>query len=108
MLRGRKYMATAITVSELKKRVDDGEDVCVIDVRREVDYEKMPVAIAGAKWQDPEKVGDWCLTLPIEQEVVVYCVKGGSVSQSVADVIEKHHSNIRFLEGGILKWQDEH
>jgi rhodanese-related sulfurtransferase len=68
----------------------------------------MPVTIAEAPWENPENVEDWSLSLPVDQEVVVYCVKGGSVSRSVADVIAKHHSNIRFLEGGILKWQDGH
>ena len=101
-------MATSITALELKNRIADGYDVCVFDVRRKVDYEKMPEMIAGATWQNPEKVEEWCVNLPVDQEVVVYCVKGGSVSQTVADVIEKHHSNIRFLEGGILKWQDGH
>jgi len=101
-------MAASITVAELKNTITKGAKICVIDVRRQADYEKMPVLIAGATWKNPENVEDWCLTLPVDQEVVVYCVKGGSVSQSVAGVIEKLHSNIRFLEGGILKWQDGH
>ncbi|MCP4338230.1 MAG: hypothetical protein GY799_04935 [Desulfobulbaceae bacterium] len=41
-----------------------------------------------------------------DQEVIVYCVKGGSVSQSVADALGKNHPGVHFLEGGILKWQD--
>jgi len=99
-------MAASVTVADLRNRIAGGEKICVIDVRRQADYEKMPVAIAGAKWENPENVENWRTALPHDQDIVVYCVKGGSVSQSVADAIEKNHPNVRFLEGGILKWQD--
>jgi rhodanese-related sulfurtransferase len=99
-------MATSITVLELKNKIDEGINACVIDVRRQADYEKSPEMIAGASWKDPEKVEEWGAKLPPEQKVIVYCVKGGSVSQSVADALEKRQPGVRFLEGGILKWQD--
>lgn len=99
-------MATAITISELRSRIDEGTKPCVIDVRRKADYEKSPEMIAEARWKDPEKVAEWGAKLPPGQEVIVYCVKGGPVSQSVADALEENHPGARFLEGGILKWQD--
>ena len=43
---------------------------------------------------------------PKDQELVVYCVKGGSVSQSVADALQESHPGAKFLEGGILGWPD--
>ena len=99
-------MSTAITSAQLKDTLTANNDVCVIDVRRKADFEKSPETIAGAVWHDPEKVEEWSKTLPSNQELVVYCVKGGSVSQSVADTLQKSHPNVRFLEGGILGWQD--
>ena len=99
-------MSTAITSVQLKDTLTANNDVCVIDVRRKADFEKSPDTIVGAVWHDPEKVEEWSKTLPSNQELVVYCVKGGSVSQSVADMLQKSHPNVRFLEGGILGWQD--
>lgn len=99
-------MAASITVSELKNRVTDGKNVCVIDVRRRTDFEKSPEMIAGASWQDPEKVEEWITAVPRDQDLVVYCVKGGSVSQSVADTLQKSHPHVQFLQGGILGWQE--
>jgi rhodanese-related sulfurtransferase len=99
-------MTTAITSTDLKDSLTANNDICVIDVRRKADFEKSPVTIAGAVWHDPEKVEEWSKTLPGNQEVVVYCVKGGSVSQSVAGSLQKSHPNVRFLEGGILGWPD--
>lgn len=99
-------MATAITVSALTNRIDEGTKACIIDVRRKADYDRAPEMITGASWKDPEKVEEWGANLPPGQEVIVYCVKGGSVSQSVADALGKSQPGVRFLEGGILKWQD--
>jgi rhodanese-related sulfurtransferase len=99
-------MTTAITSVELKDTLTANNDVCVIDVRRKADFEQSPETIAGAVWQDPEEVEEWSKTLPKDQEVVVYCVRGGSVSQSVANSLQKSHPRVRFLQGGILGWQD--
>ncbi len=100
-------MATSITVAELKKAIAVSPNVCVIDVRRKADYEKSPEMIEGATWNDPETVEEWSSKIPHDKNVIVYCVKGGSVSQSVAGLLEKSHPDVRFLEGGILHWQDE-
>jgi rhodanese-related sulfurtransferase len=100
-------MATSITVAELKTRVVEEANIYVLDVRRKTDYEKMPEMIPGAVWYDPENVEVWSRELLQNQDVVVYCVKGGIVSQSVAEALEKSHPGVRFLNGGILKWREE-
>ena len=57
----------------------------LIDVRRASDRrESDPSAIPGAEWKDPEKVAEWGKDLG-SRDVVVYCVRGGSVSRSVQE-----------------------
>ena len=99
-------MSTPIAATDLKDKLTRNK-VCLIDVRRKSDYEKSPETIEGATWHDPEHVEEWAKTLPKDQELVVYCVKGGSVSQSVADSLQTSHPGVRYLAGGILGWQDE-
>ena len=99
-------MTTPITSKELKDTLAQKNDIRVIDVRRTADFERSPATIAGAVWQDPEKIAEWSKTLPKDQELVVYCVKGGSVSQGVATALQKSHPTVRFLEGGILGWEE--
>jgi len=99
-------MTAAITSTELKDTLAKKNDIRVIDVRRKADFERSPEMIAGAVWQDPEKVAEWSKTLPKDQELVVYCVKGGSVSQGVATALQESHPAVRFLEGGILGWEE--
>ena len=97
-------MSTSMSPTELQEKLTEKAKVCVLDVRKKADYEKSPEMIEGATWHDPEKVAEWRETLPKDQELVVYCVKGGSVSQSVADALQESHPGVKFLEGGILGW----
>jgi rhodanese-related sulfurtransferase len=99
-------MSTLITVKELKSKLSQRK-VCLLDVRRKADFEKSPATLEGAVWHDPENVAEWGKTLPKDQDLVVYCVKGGSVSQSIADALQENHPEVRFLEGGILGWPEE-
>lgn len=100
-------MTSSITATELKDTLAEQKKVCVLDVRRKADFDRAPETIAGAVWLDPEKVEEWRATLPEDQKLVVYCVKGGSVSQSVASALQENHPGVRFLEGGILGWQEQ-
>jgi rhodanese-related sulfurtransferase len=100
-------MSMSIASSELMKKMAGKEEICLIDVRRKADFEKSPATIAGAVWKDPEKVAEWSQALPKDRDVVVYCVKGGSVSQSVANALRETHPAARFLEGGILGWEEK-
>lgn len=100
-------MTTSITPAELKDALTQRKKVRVLDVRRKADFDRSPETIPGADWHDPEKVEEWRGTMPKDQDLVVYCVKGGTVSQSVAAALQESHPGVRFLAGGILGWQDE-
>jgi len=99
-------MAHPITAGELKNLLASDRNLAVFDVRRKSDYEAAPQTIGSAVWIDPEKADEWKDEIPRDRPVVVYCVKGGSVSQSVADRLQQSHPNVRFLEGGIKAWAE--
>jgi rhodanese-related sulfurtransferase len=99
-------MTNSINPQELRKRLTGVEAPSLIDVRRKTDYEADPKKIVGAIWRDPEKIEDWVKDLPSDASAVVYCVKGGSVSQSVADRLQKEGLNAVFLEGGLKAWTE--
>jgi len=48
----------------------------------------------------------WFNEIPKDREVIVYCVKGGSVSQSVTEILQQKQCNVRFIEGGIKAWNE--
>lgn len=98
-------MNRTISPQELKTRLSDG-DVVVVDVRRDADYDADPHALPGAVRGRPEEVAQWSASLPPDQEVVVYCVRGGSVSNAVIDHLRASGLSARFIEGGIEAWKN--
>ncbi len=77
------------------------DDALVLDVRREADFAASNETIPGAFWKNPEKIDAWITALPKTQDVVIYCVRGGSVSNSVVDRLQAEGIKARFIEGGI-------
>lgn len=77
----------------------------LIDVRRVADREASIEQIPGASWHDPEKLADWVDSLPKDEEIVLYCVRGGSVSNGVVDALRTRGLKACFIEGGIDGWK---
>ncbi|TFG43332.1 MAG: sulfurtransferase [Syntrophobacterales bacterium] len=98
-------MSPTLSPSELKKLLDS-KSVTLVDVRRKADYEAEPNLIPSAAWCDPEHVESWGRELPKDRPVVVYCVKGGSVSQSITATLTGKQVDARFVEGGLKAWKE--
>ncbi len=84
----------------------DPDATLVFDVRREADYAASGEIIPGAMWKNPDKIDAWIGAIPRTLDVVIYCVRGGSVSNSVVDRL--HAEGVvkaRFIEGGIEAWK---
>lgn len=77
------------------------DQATVLDVRRRADIDASNEAIPGASWKDPEQIDQWIGALPKNNDVVIYCVRGGGVSNSVVDRLHVEGVNARFIEGGI-------
>lgn len=99
-------MAYSIDIKELKNLLAIGESMILLDVRRKTDYEATPQKIPSAVWRDPKKIDGWLKHLPLGNRTVVYCAKGGSVSQSVSDRLQQEGFDAVFLEGDLKKWID--
>jgi len=98
-------MSPTLSPNELKKLLDS-KSVTLVDVRRKADYEAEANLIPGAAWCDPEQVESWSRELPKDRPVVVYCVKGGSVSQSITATLTGKQVDARFVEGGLKAWKE--
>jgi rhodanese-related sulfurtransferase len=79
----------------------DPDTTLVFDVRREADYAASGETIPGAMWKNPDKIDAWIGALPLTQDVVIYCVRGGSVSNAVVDRLQAAGVKARFIEGGL-------
>mgnify|MGYP001764691290 CR=1 FL=1 len=94
-------MEKTITTTELTGILQAGDPVTLLDVRRKDDFDKAPQTFASAQWKNPAEIDQWLPTLPADQEVIVYCVRGGSVSQSVQQRLSEHGIKARYVSGGL-------
>jgi rhodanese-related sulfurtransferase len=95
----RAYKAlTARTLSPAEVKPDAQ---FILDVRREADHAASTEALPNALWKNPEKIDLWINAIPRTQDVVIYCVRGGGVSNSVVDQLRAAGVKARFIEGGI-------
>jgi rhodanese-related sulfurtransferase len=98
-------MNRTIAPQALKKQLAENRDVIVLDVRRSADYEADEEMIPGAVRRNPEQVDHWVQEIPKNKDVVVYCIRGGSVSNSVVDKLLATGVSARYIEGGWEAWK---
>ncbi len=98
-------MKRTIHPKELKELLARKNPVLLIDVRNKTDLESFHYAIPGAEWRNPETVDEWSEKLPGGKEVVIYCARGGSVSNKVLDHLRSKKIDARYIEGGIAAWK---
>lgn len=90
---------------ELQTRLARGEDLQLIDVREQFEWDI--VRIPGARLVPLATIPEVAETLDREREVVVYC-KGGSRSRAAAShLADAGFRRVANLSGGVLRWRDD-
>jgi sulfur-carrier protein adenylyltransferase/sulfurtransferase len=93
-----------ITVQELKRRIDAGEDVQLIDVREPYEFQ---IAQIGGKLIPQNDVPQRLAEIDRNREVIVHC-RSGARSQRIAEfLVQSGYLKVANLAGGILAWSDE-
>jgi adenylyltransferase/sulfurtransferase len=95
-----------ITVSELKKRLDAGDDIQLIDVRQqdEFDYARIDGAKLIPLGEIPGRMGE----IDPTRETVVHCKMGGRSARAI-EYMERagFEGKLSNLVGGITAWSNE-
>lgn len=94
-----------IDAPRLKGLLAKGE-ITLLDVRRRADHEAASDIIPGAIWRDPEQVEQWAAEVA-DAQTVIYCARGGSVSQSVSNTLREKGVAVSYLDGGLKAWADQ-
>jgi len=89
-----------ITVQELKERIDNKEDIVLIDVREDWEYEEDNL---GGKLIPLGTLPDNLDTLAPykDQEVIIHCKSGGRSGQAKMYLAQQGFSKVRNVLGGI-------
>jgi sulfur-carrier protein adenylyltransferase/sulfurtransferase len=93
-----------IQPEELKRRLDAGEDLFVLDVREPFEYQ---LANLGAKLIPLGELPQRTSELDPNREIVAHC-KGGVRSAKAVEILQKAgFKKVSSLAGGILAWSDK-
>jgi rhodanese-related sulfurtransferase len=94
-----------ISVQELKDRLEDGEELNLIDVREEYEYEEDNIGALLIPLGDlPDKldeIEDWK-----DQEVIVHCRSGARSAKAQSFLESEGFTNVRNVIGGILAYNE--
>jgi sulfur-carrier protein adenylyltransferase/sulfurtransferase len=94
----------AVSVQELKRKMDGSERFELIDVREPFEFEI--ARIDGAKLIPLHEISERADELPREQPIVVHCHSGRRSEQAVRLLQQHGFANVYNLEGGIDAWSD--
>ncbi|MFT5480069.1 MAG: rhodanese-related sulfurtransferase [Bacteroidia bacterium] len=99
----KKSTMQDINVSELRERLEKGEDLVVIDVREPWEYEEFNINAKLIPLGNLQGAIDDLDDLR-ETEIVVHC-KSGARSAAAKDFMTKQgFAKVRNLEGGMMAW----
>ena len=95
-----------ITATELKQRLDNGDDIQIIDVREdnEYAYNRIPNAVHIPLGQVLSRMNE----IDPNRETVMHCKMGGRSARAI-DAMQRSGftGKLMNLKGGILAWSDE-
>jgi rhodanese-related sulfurtransferase len=95
-----------ITPTELKTRLDAGEDIQLIDVREQNEYDFC--SIAGAKHIPLGQVMQRMDEIDPARDTVVHCRSGVRSANAIVGLMRSGFTgSLTNLRGGILAWSDE-
>jgi adenylyltransferase/sulfurtransferase len=95
-----------ITPAELKQRLDNGDDIQIVDVREdnEVAFCRIPNSIHIPLGQILSRLKD----IDPSRETVVHCKMGGRSARAIEALQRSgYQGKLINLKGGILRWSDE-
>lgn len=104
----RDLRMARISVDELKRRLDAGEPIAVVDVRHPIALELDPEGIPGALNLMLEDIEHRHHEIPRDRDIVLYCSCPNEVSSARTALLLKKKGihRVRPLEGGLDAWRE--
>ena len=93
-----------ITVQALKQKMDDGEDINVLDVREPHEYE---VANIGVKLVPLGELPRRLAEFDQNENFAIHCKTGGRSAKAVKLLQDAGFGNVYNVKGGITAWSEE-
>ncbi|ASZ12003.1 rhodanese-like domain-containing protein [Chitinophaga pendula] len=96
-----------ITAAELKQRIDNGENLNIVDVREPHEHQEFNIGgkliplgeIRAMAIDEIENLKD--------EEVILYCRSGNRSGQAAMLLETMGFSNVKNLVGGMMNWEEQ-
>ena len=96
---------STIIATELKAKMDAGEDFLLVDVREPAEWEIMQIPGAVLIPKGEFLNGNALSQMPQDREIVLYCKSGIRSAESLAALKAAGLTNSVHVQGGVLAWQ---
>jgi rhodanese-related sulfurtransferase len=105
----RELRISRITAEELKEKMDEGEEVMVVDLRHHLDFDADPETIPGAFRIDAKELEEKNDHLPRDREVILYCTCPNEATSARLALLLRRQGikHIRPLQGGLDAWREQ-
>jgi adenylyltransferase/sulfurtransferase len=96
---------STITATELKAKLDAGEQPMLLDVREPAEYEIMSIPGSVLIPKGDILNGSKLAEMPQDREIVVYCKSGIRSAEVLAALKGAGLANSVHVQGGVIAWQ---
>ena len=103
----RELRMARISVDELRRRQEAGEDIVILDVRSSAELQEDPRVILGATHLSMDELESRARGLPHDRDIILYCSCPNEVTSArIALALQrKGFTRLRPLKGGIDAWR---
>ena len=105
----RELRIVRITAEELKRMMDDGHELMVVDLRGAVDHEADPYTIRGALRMTAAELEQRHHEIPRHQDVILFCSCPNEATAAKMALLLRSRgiTRVRPLLGGIDAWREK-
>jgi rhodanese-related sulfurtransferase len=103
----RKLVASRLEPEELKRQLDAGEDVYIVDLRHPLELLPDPFTLPGAHHVSPEALAARSHEIPRDRDIVLYCTcpSEATAAKTAMTLHKLGIERVRPLRGGYDEWK---
>ena len=98
----------SIKPNELKKKIDEGEDIFILDVRNTEEHKSWKISYD--RYPDSQLIPidelpslESLKKIPKDKEIITFCARGNR-SMDAAKILSKYGYKVKSIEGGLNGW----
>jgi rhodanese-related sulfurtransferase len=103
----KKLVASRLEPQELKRLIDAGEEVYIVDLRHPLELRSDPFTLPGARHFSPESLAERHREIPRDRDIVLFCncPSEASAANTAMTLYKLGIERVRPLRGGYDEWK---